>query len=170
MPGEFIANDIAGEGDAPAGDAAGEGTASAGGAVARDADEDTESGAEDCLDGTGDLREGDPDAEEAAAFATGQSEQDRLEAIGRQIAEAMRETEDGALENHFFLRVTADGLVIEIIDADDQPLFSSGSAGPASILPILMDVLVPVLNETINDIAIVGHRHPSISTSGPEFC
>jgi chemotaxis protein MotB len=158
MPGEFIANGTAGEGDGdvPAGDAAGEGTGSAGGTVARDADEDTESDAEDGLDGTGDLREGDPDAKGTAAFAAGQSEQDRLEAIGRQIAEAMRETEDGALENHFFLRVTADGLVIEIIDADYQPLFGSGSAGPASILPILIDVLVLVLNETINDIAAVG--------------
>ena len=77
--------------------------------------------------------------------------------IGRQIAEAMREAEDGALENHFFLRITTDGLVIEIVDADGHPLFDSASADPAPILPILIDILVPVLNETINDIAVVGH-------------
>jgi flagellar motor protein MotB len=71
---------------------------------------------------------------EAEAQAAEQAEQARLEAVGRQVAEAMHEAEDGALERHFFLRITPDGLVIEIIDADDQPLFASASAEPAPIL------------------------------------
>jgi len=100
----------------------------------------------------------DPEAAAAAAAAAAeQAERDRLAAIGRQIAERMRTFEDGALERHFVLRLTPEGLVIEIIDVDDQPLFSSGSAEPAAILPTLIDILVPVLNETTNDIAVVAH-------------
>ncbi len=47
--------------------------------------------------------------------------------------------------------------MIEIIDADDQPLFASASAEPAPILLLLADILVPVLGATTNDIAVVGH-------------
>ena len=94
---------------------------------------------------------------EDAAQAAARAEQARLEEVGRQIAAAMNAADDGTLVRHFFLRITADGLVIEIIDADDQPLFASASAVPAPILPMLIDVLVPVLGETTNDIAVVGH-------------
>jgi len=94
---------------------------------------------------------------ETAEQAAERAEQARLEAMGQQIAEAMNEAEDGDLERHFVLHITAEGLVIEIIDAADQPLFASASAEPAPILPVLIDVLVPVLGETTNDIAVVGH-------------
>ena len=97
------------------------------------------------------------DPEEVEALAAEQAEQARLEAVGQQIAEAMNEAEDGDLERHFIVRITPEGLVIEIIDADDQPLFASASADPAPILLMLIDVLVPVLGETTNDIAVVGH-------------
>ncbi len=94
---------------------------------------------------------------ETAAQAAARAEQERLEAVGQQIAAAMNAADDGTLVRHFFLRITAEGLVIEIIDADDQPLFASASAVPAPILAKLIDVLVPVLGETTNDIAVVGH-------------
>jgi chemotaxis protein MotB len=96
-------------------------------------------------------------ASEAGAIAAERAEQARLEQVSRQVAEIMSNAEDGALERHFFLRITDAGLVIEIIDADDQPLFASASAVPAPILPILIDILVPVLGEITNDIAVVGH-------------
>ena len=128
QPGEYAAQ--GGEGD-------GEGGGGEGGAAGRDA--------------------ADLDPDEAEALVAERAEQARLEAVGRQIAEAMREAEDGDLERHFIVRVTPEGLVIEIIDADDQPLFASASAEPAPILLTLIDVLVPVLGETTNDIAVVGH-------------
>jgi chemotaxis protein MotB len=97
----------------------------------------------------------DPDA--AAARAAEQAERERLAKIERDIADAIRQTEDGALERHFLLHITPEGLVIEIIDADDRPLFASASARPAPVLELLADMLVPVLSETLNDIAVVGH-------------
>jgi len=96
-------------------------------------------------------------ADELEAQAAEQAEQARLEDVSARVAQAMREAEDGALERHFFLRITAEGLVIEIIDAEDQPLFASASAEPAPILGLLIDILVPVLGELTNKIAVVGH-------------
>ncbi len=134
-------------------------------AAVPDTPPDAQPGAYAAQDGEGGEGEGgaagpgaaDLDSDEAEALGTERAEQARLEAVGRQIAEAMREAEDGDLERHFIVRVTPEGLVIEIIDADDQPLFASASAEPAPILLTLIDVLVPVLGETTNDIAVVGH-------------
>ncbi|MEO1492528.1 MAG: flagellar motor protein MotB [Pseudomonadota bacterium] len=63
---------------------------------------------------------------------------------------------DGLLE-HFSMRMTPEGLVIEIVDIQDSPLFPSGASQPEPILDVLSDILVPVLNRTTNDIAVVGH-------------
>ena len=133
-------------------------------AAAPDIPPDAQPGEYAAQDGEGDGEGGaagpdaaDLDPGEAEALMAERAEQARLEAVGRQVAEAMREAEDGDLERHFIVRVTPEGLVIEIIDADDQPLFASASAAPAPILLMLIDVLVPVLDETTNDIAVVGH-------------
>ncbi|HSF95422.1 MAG TPA: flagellar motor protein MotB [Thermohalobaculum sp.] len=98
-----------------------------------------------------------PTPEDLAGAAAERAERERLEQIGRKIAEAMSEAQDGALQRHFILHMTPEGLVIEIIDAADQPLFASASAKPAAVLETLMDVLVPVLETTLNGIAVVGH-------------
>ena len=108
------------------------------------------------------------DAENAEILASEQAEQARLETVGARVAQAMIEAEDGALERHFFMRITPDGLVIEIIDAEDQPLFASASAEPAPILTLLIDVLVPVLAEITNDLAVVGHTD-SVRFGGADY-
>ena len=63
---------------------------------------------------------------------------------------------DGLLE-HFTMRMTPEGLVIEIVDIQDEPLFETGGAEPAPVLGDLIDILVPILGQTTNDIAISGH-------------
>jgi chemotaxis protein MotB len=84
-------------------------------------------------------------------------ERARLEQIQRKIAVATQQTQDGSLARHFVFHITPEGLVIEIIDADDRPLFDSASADPTPVLKLLTQILVPVLGETVNDIAVVGH-------------
>ena len=111
----------------------------------------------DTAEGAGPGGASGPSSEEAARLAAEQAESNRLQKIGEEIAKAMREAEGGALQRHFVLHMTPEGLVIEIIDADDQPLFGSASAKPAPVLDMLMDVLVPVLDKTLNGIAVVGH-------------
>ena len=78
-----------------------------------------------------------------------------LEEMSRRIEAAAREA--GTLARHFVLHMTPEGLAIEIVEADDRPLFAAASAEPAPILTALVDVLVPVLDEITNEIAIVGH-------------
>ncbi|NIP77243.1 MAG: hypothetical protein GTN90_15225, partial [Xanthomonadales bacterium] len=95
---------------------------------------------------------GEAGASGTEADAEAAAEQARLEEIGRQLEEAIEVAESGALDKHFLTRITPEGLVIEIIDADDQPLFASASAEPAPILLLLADILVPVLGATTNDI------------------
>lgn len=63
---------------------------------------------------------------------------------------------DGLLE-HFSMRITPEGLVIEIVDLQGEPLFGSGAAVPRPVLQELMKILVPVLQHATNDIAIAGH-------------
>ncbi|MEM1298959.1 MAG: flagellar motor protein MotB [Pseudomonadota bacterium] len=67
---------------------------------------------------------------------------------------------DGLLQ-HFSMRMTPEGLVIEIADITGEPLFQSGSAQPAAIMDTLMEILVPVLETTRNDIALAGHTDAS---------
>ena len=55
------------------------------------------------------------------------------------------------------MRMTPEGLLIEIIDITDEALFRSGAAEPEPILTQLVDILVPVLDRTTNDISIAGH-------------
>ena len=96
-------------------------------------------------------------ADASVSTAGDQAERERLEQIQRKITEAMNRFEDGALERHFVFHISPEGLVIEIIDADDRPLFASASAQPNPVLELLAEILVPVLEETLNDIAVVGH-------------
>ncbi len=98
-----------------------------------------------------------PDAAEARRLEAARAEQARLEQVGREIAEAAAAASEGSIAHHFYLRITPEGLVIEIIEADDEPLFASASAAPAPLLPLLIEVLAPVLQTTSNAIAVVGH-------------
>ena len=96
-----------------------------------------------------------PGAGDAFAAAY-QAEEDRLAALGAQIEAAMQAA-GGEFTEHFQLRMTPDGLVIEIVDADDAPLFDSGSAAAGPLLTKLLEIIVPVLERALNNLAIVGH-------------
>ncbi len=75
------------------------------------------------------------------------------DAINNQKIEVMNE----ALAQHIQTRMTPDGLVIELVDADGAPLYNAGSSTPSSLLHDLLSVIAPVLATVSNDMAIVGH-------------
>ncbi len=106
----------------------------------------------------------DADAIEAAQRAVKQGEADaeQLKQLERVLNSEIEQIGDGSLLSHFSLRVTPEGLVIEIVDQDGEPLFDSGVARPSKVLEQLVDIIVPVLAETANPLAIVGHTdaHP----------
>ena len=84
------------------------------------------------------------------------------EAIKEELMRGVVEAgvEDGLVE-HLFMRETPEGLVIEIVDQEDSPLFSVGSASSSTKLQQLLGVIADVTKAVVNDIAIVGHTDAS---------
>lgn len=101
----------------------------------------------------GAAREARREAEKAARAA----EAAELAAIGDDLAKRIKALGEEGLLKHFSMRVTPEGLVIEIGDLTGQPLFTSGSSTPRPVLKDLIEILVPVLAHTTNQIAVVGH-------------
>lgn len=108
------------------------------------------------MDDEGDL---DPEAltdEELEAAETEKRDRE-VRRISRAFAE-LEEMEDGnALLKHLSMRMTPDGLMIEITETAGDPLFATGSAKPSEMMRELIAVVAPIVAELENRIAIVGH-------------
>ncbi|MEM9705821.1 MAG: flagellar motor protein MotB [Pseudomonadota bacterium] len=63
----------------------------------------------------------------------------------------------GGLAEHIKLRVTNRGLVIELVEVDDQPLFRVGSREPSAVMQQLLQIVASALTLVENDIEIDGH-------------
>ena len=108
------------------------------------------------------------DAAEAAARVA-MAERAALDAINRQIKAELAAKGQADLSQHFNLKVTPEGLVIEIADANGEPLFGSGAADAKPIMKALIDVITPILGLTSNDVAIVGHTDAVPFTNGADY-
>lgn len=106
--------------------------------------------------------DGDSPGEAPPGTTTGEIGDGEFDGLAEELAEQMLSSGggDGVLE-HFSMRSTPEGLVIEIVDIQDEPLFASGNARPEPILNTLAQIIVPVLRQTSNDIAITGHTDAS---------
>lgn len=62
-----------------------------------------------------------------------------------------------ALLQHIRTKVTDEGLVIELFDSKDQPLFENGSARPTAQMRALLKMVGQVASLVTNNIAIDGH-------------
>lgn len=73
------------------------------------------------------------------------------------------------LLRHVVTKVTDEGLVIEIFDLPEAPLFDATSAEPTKVALALGDLLAEVLNLTTNEIAVSGHlrAHPVTLIANP---
>ncbi len=105
-----------------------------------------------------------PDTEAGTAppgTTTGEIGDGEFDGLAEDLAEQMLATGSEGLLDHFSMRSTPEGLVIEIVDIQGDPLFASGDSTPNPVLQTLTDILVPVLRQTTNDIAISGHTDAS---------
>lgn len=105
-----------------------------------------------------------PDSENAADFEEiAQQVQDQLTGTG---AESMQLTN---ILRHVVTRMTDEGLVIELTDLTDQPLFVDDTAQPQPVLTELAAILSRVLSHTKNDLAISGHvrSYPEMLVASP---
>lgn len=73
------------------------------------------------------------------------------------------------LLRHVVTKVTDEGLVIELFDLPNAPLFDVDTAEPTQTLLALSDLLAEVLNLTTNEIAVSGHlrAHPVTLIDNP---
>ncbi|MFP2239371.1 flagellar motor protein MotB [Pseudescherichia vulneris] len=73
--------------------------------------------------------------------------------------QAMIET-DPRLNNfksNILLTLTNDGLLIQITDTEDRPMFKVGSERPEQYMNGILQALVPLLNELPNTLSLTGH-------------
>lgn len=66
-------------------------------------------------------------------------------------------TDPDDLLQHLNIRMTADGLVIEIVDLSNRSLFESGSAVPSDLLRKIIVAISPIIAQARNRIGISGH-------------
>lgn len=72
--------------------------------------------------------------------------------------EAVAASEQGdELLKHLAMRITPEGLLIEIAETARTPLFASASSAPSPVMRALMEAIAPVIAKLRNRVAIVGH-------------
>lgn len=64
---------------------------------------------------------------------------------------------DKSLSEHLKLKMSPEGLVIELVDQNDSPLFASGSAEASPILESLVKIVSTSFGDVSNSIKIAGH-------------
>ena len=77
--------------------------------------------------------------------------------------------ENAGLLEHVSLKLTPDGLVIELIDSDANPLFSIGDATPSDLLKQLLKVVTESFSSVQNNVKIVGHTDSRAFVSGRRY-
>jgi chemotaxis protein MotB len=109
----------------------------------------------------------DKDGQGASGQGTGQSE---LEDVEKALL--ARGGESNTMEQllrHVVTKVTDEGLVIEIFDLPNAPLFGDDTAEPTEVLDAVTKLLADVVNLTTNEIAVSGHlrAHPVTLIDNP---
>ncbi|MDO5640785.1 MAG: flagellar motor protein MotB [Paracoccus sp. (in: a-proteobacteria)] len=89
--------------------------------------------------------------------------QDQLAGIGAESMEMQN------ILRHVVTRITDEGLVIELGDLMDEPLFDAETAQPTPALQELARIVARVLSRTRNQIAIAGHvrSYPAVLANSP---
>ena len=58
---------------------------------------------------------------------------------------------------HVVTRVTDEGLVVELFDLEDSPLYEADADAPMPVLSDLLDMIVDVFSSVTNEVAVNGH-------------
>lgn len=138
------------------------------------------------LDGSSVLTENDLIYDGVGASRTYQQVQPETDAFGKeggashQQNDALRKIEDeinsvtirdlpDRLSKHIQTRMTPDGLVIELVDSNGEPLYKIGSSAPSNLLNELLAIIAPVLTSVENRMAIVGHTDGLAFSNGASY-
>ena len=107
--------------------------------------------------GTGGTRDVtiDTPKKEASATAADASAEEVAENLQNLRAELKEDAKQ--LSEHLMIKMSPEGMVLEIIDSDSSPLFMVGSSNPTPLLQDLLTSISGSLDAFRNDIKIVGH-------------
>ncbi len=82
----------------------------------------------------------------------------RLKALaGKLFGDSGESNMEDDLLKHIRTKVTDEGLVIEIVDLEGEPLFETGTARPTIKMEMLLGIVASVADLVTNQIAITGH-------------
>lgn len=113
-------------------------------------------------DGTGGDGDGEADAQtapddEGVKHPETEGDNEDMEAIEADLFSKIAGEDLEGLARHIQTKVTPEGLVIELVDVDDSPLFEVGSTRPSATMRLLLRVVANSLTLVTNEISIVGH-------------
>ncbi len=96
-------------------------------------------------------------------------EDGELKAVAEDLLARALQEEAGSLARHIQTRMTPDGLVIELVDVDDRPLFELGSAQPSRTMVKLLSIVASAVSQVTNNVAIVGHTDSRPYSAGRNY-
>ena len=106
----------------------------------------------------GDKSSDKPETEEQARERVKEAEHKKLETLMEELKEAVSKSQ--ALEpfkDQLLLDITPDGIRIQIVDAQNRPMFDVGSARLRDYTQSILHELTPYLSSVPNRISITGH-------------
>lgn len=92
------------------------------------------------------------DAEELAKQAEENEIASELQSLKESLSEESRQ-----LSEHLMIKMSPEGIVLEITDSESTPLFPLGRSEPSETMMQLIDVVAEAFGEFDNEIKIVGH-------------
>jgi chemotaxis protein MotB len=109
-----------------------------------------------------------PSADEAKKLAA-EAERKKLESLMAELREAIGKSQALApFKDQLLLDITPEGLRIQIVDAQNRPMFDLGSSKLKSYSTEIMKALTPYLNSVPNHISLAGHTDttPYVAVGG----
>lgn len=101
-------------------------------------------------------------ASQRTSVATPEENNGKADADESSIAESLEAlkqglSEDSQLSEHLLVKLSPEGVVLEIVDSESRPLFPVGRADPTPLLDNLLGLVSESFDQFGNDIKIVGH-------------
>jgi chemotaxis protein MotB len=94
--------------------------------------------------------------DKAEAHENAAADQKQIEENLKSLKESLG-NESRALSEHMLIKMSPEGLVVELVDSESTPLFKVGSSEPSDVLIQLLDHVAGSFTSFGNDIKIVGH-------------
>lgn len=92
-----------------------------------------------------------------------------MEAIEADLRNQIAGENDSGLGRHMQIKVTPEGMVIDLVDTEGSALFQVGSNTPSPKMRLLLSVVANTLTLIENEISIVGHTDSRAFTSRRDY-